>query len=70
MRRYTNALACCAVANEAVQDSQFSIFEGADEDVVLLHGGIFVAVGVDDLVAPKQDIEGQSSAGVTPCVCL
>lgn len=32
------------------QNSQFSIFEGADEDVVLLHGGVLVAVGVDDLV--------------------
>lgn len=48
-------------------DSQFSIFEGADEDVVLLHGGIFVAVGGDDLVAPKQEAAVQSSGEVTAC---
>lgn len=59
----------CSGANGAAQDSQFSIFERADEDVVLLHGGIFVAIRVDDLVAPGggdkenniKDKEKQSS---------
>lgn len=70
MRHYTNALAWCAAANEAAQDSQFSVFEGADEDVVFLHGGIFMAVGVDDLVAPKQETAAQSSAELTARVCV
>lgn len=36
-------------------DSQFSILERADEDVVPLHSHVFVAVRGDDLVAEKQE---------------
>lgn len=38
-------------------DSQFSILERADEDVVLFHSHVFMAVRGDDLVAQKQESE-------------
>lgn len=36
-------------------DSQFSILERADKDVVLLHSHVFMAVWGNDLVAQKQE---------------
>lgn len=49
-------------------DSQFPILEGADEDVVLLHRHVVVAVRGDDLGAQKQETVNRSDE-VVLCVC-
>lgn len=57
------------VVQRGSSDSQFSILERADEDVVLLHGHVFVAVRGDDLVAQKQEtVESSDEAVVCACV--
>lgn len=51
-------------------DSQFSILEGADEDVVLLHRHVFMAVRGDDLVAQKQEtVKSSEDEEISVCVC-
>ena len=51
-------------------DSQFSILERADEDGVLLHSHVVVAVWGDDLVAQKQETVKRSDEVVLQvCVC-
>ena len=51
-------------------DSQFSILERADEDVVFLHGHVFMAIRGDDLVAQKQETVSRVRQGGIVCVCV
>lgn len=65
--RYTQCK--CGVQN-INDDSQFSILERADKDVVFLHSHVFVAVRGDDLVAQKQETVNRVGQGGILCACV
>lgn len=66
-----NEIVFWRVVQRGSSDSQFSILERADEDVVLFHGHVFVAVRGDDLVAQKQEtVESSDEAAVCVYVCV